>query len=412
MADREMIRRRVAIAASVLSAALVFALPANVRAQNAGPATQPQRGARAGGNPNRTVLPAANQPPAPEAAKTVGQIGKTKPIPPYIVGADISWVQQREASGTKYSDDGVEKDILQILKAHGFNYIRLRIFNDPTKGTPRDQPYSPQGFCDLDHTIDFAKRVKAAGMGLLIDFHYSDSWADPGKQFTPAVWKDLPFPQLVAALHDWTKASLQKMKDAGCEPDMVQIGNEITPGMMTDGANGGGSTRNWDQLAQLLQAGSSACTEVNPKMIVALHIDRGGNNPASISWYDNAISRGVQFDLIAESCYTNYQGSPDGWKANFENMAARYPNLYFTSAEIGADAVRQANDIQRALPNGRGLGTFIWEPTNGGLFTGGRRGGGPATAPAAAPARAGAVIPDRMAAYDQLVKDYGLKTSN
>src|ERR1700748_2320734 len=104
----------------------------------------------------------------------------------FIVGADISGVQAAEARGMHYSDKGVQKDILEILKDHGFNTIRLRVFNDPTKPTPRDRAYSAQGFCDLPHTIEMAKRVKAMGMKLLIDFHYSDSWADPGKQFTPS----------------------------------------------------------------------------------------------------------------------------------------------------------------------------------------------------------------------------------
>src|SRR4029453_12126310 len=134
----------------------------------------------------------------------------------------------------KYSDRGVQKDILEILRVRGFNYIRLRGFNDPTKPTPRARPDSPQGYCDLPHTIEMAKRVKAMGMGLLIDFHYSDSWADPGKQFTPSAWADLPFDSLVTAMHDWTKDAITRLRDAGAQPDIVQIGNEITPGLLSD----------------------------------------------------------------------------------------------------------------------------------------------------------------------------------
>src|SRR5262245_17508159 len=100
-----------------------------------------------------------------------------KGSPEFIIGADISSVQAAEARGLRYSDNGEQNDILAILKSHGFNYIRLRVFNDPTKPTPRDRAYSLDGFCDLPHTIEMAKRVKAMGMGLLIDFHYSDSWA-------------------------------------------------------------------------------------------------------------------------------------------------------------------------------------------------------------------------------------------
>jgi arabinogalactan endo-1,4-beta-galactosidase len=355
--------------------------------------------------------------------------------PGYIVGADISWVQQREAAGMKYSDNGVQKDILQILKDHGFNYIRLRVFNDPTIATwnptrgggarrggrgatsaPASAPavaipttgpaaiqamrlsvgqaaYSPQGYCDLPHTIEMAKRVKAAGMGLLIDFHYSDSWADPGKQFTPTAWFTLPFPELVKTTHDWTRDCLMQMKAAGCAPDMVQVGNEITPGMMNDRPDGGGSARNWEQLGQLLKAGLSAVKEVDPNIKTMLHIDQGGNNAVSVRWLDNAFAQGVQVDVFGESCYQRWQGPPEGWKANFADLAKRYPKLKFVMAEVDAQAL-VANEIMLGLPNNQGLGTFIWEPTannaNQGLFD-----------------NQGNVIPEKMAQYDEVMKKYG-----
>jgi arabinogalactan endo-1,4-beta-galactosidase len=315
--------------------------------------------------------------------------------PRYIVGADISWVQQREAAGMRYSDNGVEKDILAILRAHGFNFIRLRVFNDPTRSTPRDRPYSMQGYCDLAHTIEVGRRVKAAGMGLLIDFHYSDAWADPGKQYTPSAWANLSFDDLVKTMHDWTKESVAKMKEAGAGPDMVQVGNEITPGLMTDR---GGSVRDWSQLARLLKAGLSAVKEVDPKILTMLHIDKGGDNAATRAWVDAALAQGVQFDVLGLSCYQRWQGPPAGWKTNFEDLAVRYPKLKFVMAEVDAQAV-QANDIMRGLPAGRGLGTFIWEPTannaNQALFD-----------------TRGAVLPAKMQQYDEVVTKYGLKKIN
>jgi arabinogalactan endo-1,4-beta-galactosidase len=348
------------------------------------------------------------------AQPTSARLGTIKPMPPYIVGADISSVQAAEDRGVAFSDDGASKDILQIFKDHGFNYIRLRVFVDPTQPTPRGPAYSMQGYCDLAHTIAMAKRIKAAGMGLLIDFHYSDSWADPGKQFTPSAWKNLSFADLVNKMHDWTKDAIQQMKEAGAEPDMVQIGNEITPGLMTDR---GGSTRDWDQLAQLLKAGISGVEDVDGRIIIMLHIDKGGDNATTRKWVDAALSRGVQFDVLGESCYTRWQGTPADWKANFEQLVTQYPSLYFVCAEI-ADEVRSSNDIMRGLPDHKGLGTFIWEPTqdgNGqGLFTSagrGRRGANtnPATPLPNLP-RLGAVITEKMSVYDQLAKDYGLKT--
>jgi arabinogalactan endo-1,4-beta-galactosidase len=305
-----------------------------------------------------------------------------------IIGADISSVQAAEARGIRYSDNGQQKDILAILKDHGFNYVRLRVFNDPTRPTPRDRPYSLDGYCDLPHTIEMAKRVKAMGMGLLIDFHYSDSWADPGKQFTPAAWADLPFDSLVATMHDWTKDAISQMRKAGVQPDMVQIGNEITPGLMTDR---GGSIRNWEQLGRLLKAGIAAVKEVDPKILVMLHIDKGGDNQATRGWLDAALAQGVQFDVLGESCYTRWQGTAAGWKANFEDLAVRYPNVSFVIAEVGSET-REASDILKGLPDRRGMGTFIWEPTsnlNGqALFD-----------------STGAVLPEKMAVYDALLLD-------
>jgi arabinogalactan endo-1,4-beta-galactosidase len=322
--------------------------------------------------------PQSNRPeskPAPEIAQG------------FIVGADISWVQAAEDRGRKFSDNGVQKDILEILKDHGFNYIRLRVFHDPTKATPRDRPYSMQGYCDLDHTIEMAKRVQAAGMGLLIDFHYSDSWADPGKQFTPSVWKDLTFEELVTATHDWTKAAVIKMTDAGVQPDIVQIGNEITPGMMTDR---GGSVRDWSKLAQLLKAGIAGVKEVDPKILVMLHIDKSGDNKAARWWVDAALEQNVQFDILGLSCYTRWHGPPSGWKANFEDLVTRYPQLSLLIVEL-AEEVAETNQIMYDLPDGKGLGTIIWEPTanNNGqaLFD-----------------RQGAVIPARMRLYDEVAK--------
>ncbi len=322
----------------------------------------------------------------------------------YIVGADISAVPAAEDRGTHYSDNGVQKDILQILQDHGFNYVRLRVFVEPAN----PGGYSPQGYCDLPHTIAMAKRVKTAGMGLLIDFHYSDTWADPAKQTKPLAWRELAFPDLVKRLHDYTRDAVAQLKAAGAEPDMVQVGNEITPGMLLNrmpaGGRGGGaardvsaqpegSVRDWTKLGILLKAGISAVKEVDPAILVMLHIDKGGDNAATRNWVDHALAEGVTFDILGESCYTQWQGKPDSWQANFDDLVRRYPKLSFVIAEV-ADEVHATNAIMRSLPDHRGLGTFIWEPTqNGnrqGLFD-----------------RNGRVLPDKMGQYDQVVKDYG-----
>lgn len=302
---------------------------------------------------------------------------------PFILGADISWVPQEEAKGVKYSDHGVPKDVLAILKEHGFNTVRLRIFNDPKA----PGGYSPQGFCGLDSTLAMARRVKAAGMGLLLDFHYSDNWADPAKQRKPAAWKDLDFAHLTQAVHDYTKDVMARLKAQGTAPDMVQIGNEITPGMLFPD----GKSSDWDKLAALLKAGIAGAKEAAPDCRIVLHIDKGGDNEKTRWWVDNALRRGVQFDVLGESCYTRWHGQPEGWKKNFEDLVVRYPRLKFIIAEYSTKK-REANDIIFHLPAGRGLGTFIWEPTrwDEAVFT-----------------RAGATN-DLIDLYPQLAKDYGI----
>ncbi|MCL2219085.1 MAG: glycosyl hydrolase 53 family protein, partial [Chitinispirillia bacterium] len=154
----------------------------------------------------------------------------------YALGADISWIPEREAGGVRYAHNGQVRDILDILKEHKFNYIRLRLFADPTAVDPNVQndasgwnpfPYSAAGYCGLDSTVKFAKRVKDAGFKFLLDFHYSDTWADPGKQYKPMAWRSLNFAQLTEKVYEYTKESVQKFKDAGALPDMVQVGNEV-----------------------------------------------------------------------------------------------------------------------------------------------------------------------------------------
>ena len=310
--------------------------------------------------------------------------GSTSQTAPFIIGADLSAVQASEDRGVHYSDHGAPQDIFSIMKAHGFNYVRLRVFVEPTN----PGGYNRQGYCDLPHTITMAKRVKAAGLGLLIDFHYSDTWADPGKQTKPLAWRALAFPELVQKVHDYTKDAVAQLKAAGATPDMVQIGNEITPGMLLNrlpaGGRGGGaaqnvstqpegSTKDWDNLAALLKAGIAGAREVDAKILIMLHIDKGGNNAVSRTWIDNALSRGVSFDILGESCYSvaKWQGPASGWKANFTDLAQRFPQLKFVIAEYGyhdattdyAHDIREANDVMLTLPGKKGVGTFIWEPT-------------------------------------------------
>ena len=272
-----------------------------------------------------------------------------------MVGADISFLPELEASGMKFSDNGVTKDAIEILKDHGINYVRLRIFYDPKQ----DSGYSPKrGFCDLVNTKQMAKRVKAAGLKLLIDFHYSDYWADPGKQYKPSVWKNLSFEDLKRALYEYTKMVMEELKAQGTTPDMVQVGNEINHGIVWPDGN----IVNIDQLAQLLCAGTAAVKKVEPKTQILLHIALGGQNNESVFFIDNMLSRGVHFDAIGQSYYPKWHGTLGDLEKNLNDLIRRYgKDVIVVEYSLFKEEV---NKIVFGLPNGRGKGTCIWEPLN------------------------------------------------
>jgi beta-galactosidase len=281
-----------------------------------------------------------------------GAAAKSRPVD-QMMGADISFLPELEARGIKFSDNGVEKDPILILKEHGFNYVRLRIFNEPA----REKGYSPdKGFCDLEHTKQMAKRVKAAGMKLLLDFHYSDYWADPGKQFKPAAWENLSFPELKKALFDYTQKVIQALKDQGTTPDMVQIGNEINHGIVWPEGN----VRNPDGLAQLLNAGTAAVKSVDPNVVMMLHVALGGQNHESVAFIDQMLARGVHFDVIGESYYPKWHGTLDDLRDNLHDLVRRYQKDVIV---VEYSQLKEAvNKIAFELPDGKGKGTCIWEP--------------------------------------------------
>ncbi len=272
-----------------------------------------------------------------------------------MIGADISFLPELEARGVRFSDKGVEKDAIQILKDHGFNYIRLRIFNDPAA----DSGYSPgKGFCDLEHTKQMAKRIRAAGMKFLLDFHYSDYWADPGKQYKPAAWKGLDFAALKDSMYGFTRRVIRELKAQGTPPDMVQIGNEINHGIIWPE----GHVNHLDSLAQLIIAGTNATLEVDPGIIMMLHVALGGQNDESVWFINNMIARGVQFDVIGQSYYPKWHGTLDDLKNNMTDLVNRYQKDMILVEY--SQLKKEVHEITFGLPGGRGKGTFIWEPLN------------------------------------------------
>lgn len=295
-----------------------------------------------------------------------------------------------DAGGSFVDTDGQKKSILQLLKSHGFNAIRLRTFVDPK--APFGYAEGTGGSCskaeaynDAAHTAEFGAEVKAAGMQLLVDFHYSDTWADPGKQIIPEAWRDATsIEDLASRVSTYTTETLNQLIANGARPDMVQVGNETTPGMLihvpgsqTDcwgnnsnvntSVNGQASNQNWDNLATLLKAGTDAVRAVDPDIAVVLHIENTDDIGGVRWWVNSAVSRGVDFDILGLSAYTAFQGEPDVWRDTLETMADEFPELQFLIAEYNPERT-QANLIVKGLPNQRGVGTFFWEPTQSGSW--------------------------------------------
>ena len=274
---------------------------------------------------------------------------------PFILGADISWIPEDEAEGAEYFDHGAKKDIFEILKEHQFNYVRLRVFVNPqsTNGYAR---HRAEAFCDVEHTKVMASRAKAAGMGVLLNIHYGDNWTSPGHQDKPVAWQNLSFPELTNAVYEFTRHTVAALKANGTTPDMVQIGNEVSDGMLFPD----GRRSKFDNFAALVKAGIAGVRAVDPAIKIMLHHHLGRHNERMREWIDNFLARGTEFDIIGMSCYA--QAQEGDWKTNIDDLATRYTNHAIVVAEYSARK-RFINDLVFNAPNQKGLGTFIWEPT-------------------------------------------------
>ncbi len=290
----------------------------------------------------------------------------------YAVGADLSFLKQAEDRGFVFKDGGVAKPGLQIFREHGYNWIRLRLFHTPTQ-LPNDLPY----------TIALARAAKEQGFRFLLDYHYSDTWADPGKQYVPKAWEGLSHPQMVDALFRYTRDTIVAFREAGVLPEMVQIGNEISNGMLWPDAKLPGR---WDNLADFLKAGISGVEAGRaglPRPRIMLHIDNGGDKSATRSFFDRIAEYGIEYDVIGQSYYPWWQGSLNDLRENLVFMASTYGRdiivveaaYNWEPAEyVGAlapfpetpDGQKQfweeVNRTVMATPGGRGIGIFWWEP--------------------------------------------------
>lgn len=296
-----------------------------------------------------------------------------------ILGADISSLNKSEDLGGVYKDaDGTPGDALQILKKHGLNYARLRVWVAPA-----------DGYHNKEKLLEMASRLKGLGIKLLVDFHYSDNWADPGKQIKPAAWRDYDFEQLKKAVYDHTFDVCSSLVAQGTPPDMVQVGNEINAGLLWPD----GDYNHFDNMAALLKEGYRAVKDCSPSTLVMLHIAEGGDNDLARWWFDNITRRGVPFDIIGISYYPYWHGSLGQLQYNLNDITARYdkdvivvetsyaftagdddgyPNIVDNRLAVPAYPLTPAGQramlrdvmaIVRAVKGGRGLGLFYWDAT-------------------------------------------------
>lgn len=285
----------------------------------------------------------------------------------FVKGADISWLPQMEATGYKfYNDNGVEQDCFQILKDHGINTIRLRAWVDPSDDRA-------SGHCSTAETVAMALRAKKWGMRVMINFHYSDSWADPGKQKKPKGWEGHDFKQLLNDVYDYTLTVMKALKSKEILPEWVQVGNETASGMIYPE----GSTSNWTGLAQLINKGYDAIKQVSPASKVILHVDQGNNNERFRKWFDSARAHGAKYDIIGLSYYPYWlKGNPDYTLSiddlgnNLNDMVSRYGKEVMV-VEVGGEDFKAQNTYDmllavknkvKAVPGKKGLGLIYWEP--------------------------------------------------
>ena len=247
----------------------------------------------------------------------------------FIKGMDISTLIELENCGAKYYAYGKEGDLFDILKSYGTNAVRIRLWNNPYDAQGR--PYGA-GTNDTSTMLKLARRAKAHGMDILLDLHYSDFWADPGKQFKPKAWENMDVSQLEQAVYNYTTEVMDICKENGCLPDMVQTGNELSNGMLwPDGqifddktAASLGRTPEYDNLACFTSAGIRAAKTAVPGIKTMIHLDNGGNNELYRRWFDNYIKRGEDFDIIGLSYYPFWHGTLDDLSANMADIAKRY----------------------------------------------------------------------------------------
>lgn len=305
--------------------------------------------------------------------------------PDFYKGMDISSLPEHLDKGMIIRDfDGTEMEPFILLKKYGVNSIRLRIWNKP-ENVPESK-----GYCNLEHTVAMAKKIKEHGMHFLLDFHYSDFWADPANQRKPKEWENLTFEELEQAVFEYTKETLLTLKEEGALPDMVQIGNEIRSGLLFPE----GELPDYAHMVRLVNAGIRGvrCVADAEKIQVMIHLDQGGRYFYLKEWFTQAFANGLEdFDIIGLSYYPFWHGTFTDLKETMERLAQDYgkPIIVVETAYawrrskkgfidkeqekiagLPASPEGQAKELElmmnitASLPECKGLGIYYWEPLN------------------------------------------------
>ncbi|WP_308124873.1 glycosyl hydrolase 53 family protein [Streptomyces sp. NEAU-YJ-81] len=311
------------------------------------------------------ALPMFSVPPSASAANALS-----------MRGADVSTAQRALELGARYYDtNGNAKDPLDILKGAGVNYVRLRVWNNPASG-----------YNNKAKVLAYAKTVKAKGLKLLIDFHYSDTWADPGKQYKPAAWTGHGIGQLQTDVYNYTYDVCNSLKSQGTTPDSVQIGNEINVGMLWD--DGKVINNDFTNLSTLLKAGYNATKACDSATKVIIHTANADSDAHARWFYDGIKAKGVNWDITGLSYYCMWHGSLSTMYNVVADMKSRYgkdvilaETAYpFTAADADSTGnsvtsgcsgypltwegqAANFTDVQNTARDAGAIGVFYWEPT-------------------------------------------------
>ena len=332
----------------------------------------------------------------------------------FAFGVDASMVQEVEKNGGVYfNQDGREQEVFQILRRSGVNFVRFRLWNKPSSN--RYNYAYGGGNNDLEVDLAMAKRAKAANLNVMIDFHYSDFWADPDRQNIPLAWVNLNQSEIPEAIKTFTTETLQKFKDEGVNVDAVQIGNETNNGMAGYSINWNDTDKSFDVMAEMMKCGIEGAKSVFPNIRTLIHLANGGNTAEFENYFMAMESRKVDYDIIGASFYPHLSGSLEDLQQNLNNISektgkpviiaetswgftddyvvkgsdGKYRSLhsgeamkeddkqvtensyssddedvggYLTSEQAQATELRDICNVLSKVPNSKGLGIFYWEP--------------------------------------------------